>query len=426
MFHDPDGKRGPLPSPDERRADLAAARKALDTMYAHRAAKLARYSLDEDALFADAERDLLAATSWARYDAVIYALVGKFHDDHLTYHPPHTAAPSRGYDSYRLGLTTVLAGDALLVQTSDLPGVAAGDAVVAIDGRGTADVLAGEVRSRVWSRAESARYAFAHTWTSVLYAKGDPPRDRSIAVEPRDGSGRREVAIHPRLAEKQHHERAAMRKDGDVAIVEIHSLSGGKDQAAKIDQVLHEAASAHAIVLDLRGDHGGIDHVGFRIVADLAEGKASLGSYRVLAAPETLALRPMWKHLVAGADGYTEPQPLTVDAQAAGAGFHGKVAVLIDAGCASTCEVVAAALRADVAAVLVGETTAGSSGAPVETALPASKGKLSIPTWDLIAADGHAIESDGVVPDLSVPFTPDALARGEDPQLTAALAQVRP
>src|SRR5206468_12474898 len=143
---------------------------------------------------------------------------------------------------------------------------------------------------------------------------------------------------------------------------------------------LATARASKGIVLDLRGDRGGIDIVGYRVVADLVEGTAQLGTYRVLAAEETLARRPKWKDFVAGPDGWTAPMPLTVAGLPAGQGFHGKIAVVVDAGCASTCEIVAAALRADLHAVIVGEVTAGGSGAPVEVTLPASRGNLSIPT----------------------------------------------
>ena len=93
---DPDGKRGPLPSAAARTSELMEIRRLLDKMYSHREDKLRRHGLDEDALFAQAETELIAATSWARFDAALYHLVGRFHDDHLSYHPPPTAAPERG------------------------------------------------------------------------------------------------------------------------------------------------------------------------------------------------------------------------------------------------------------------------------------------------------------------------------------------
>ena len=395
-------------------------RRNLDAMYAHRLEKEQRYSLDEDALFGRAEDRVLAATTWAAYDAAIYDTLAAFHDGHLTYHPPQTAAPARGYTSFRLGLTTVLAKDHLLVATSELAGVAPGDEVIAIDGKPTAEVLRGTVLGRAWSRPEAATTAFAKTWTSVLYPKGDPPRARSIQVRDRSGA-EHDVAITPREATGKH-EVVGVRDDGGIAVVTIKSLEGGKARAQAIDETLAKARAVKAIVLDLRGDRGGIDVVGYRIVAGLAAGKALLAHVRVLAAPETIARRPSWKHLVPGPDGWAS-EDLTVDAQPQR--YAGKLAVVIDAGCVSTCEVVAAALRADAGALLVGETTGGSSGAPVAVTLPTSHASIAIPTWELTSAEGKPVEGDGVVPDVEVVPTPDALAAGTDLPLQTALDRLR-
>ena len=425
-YHDPDHLRGPLPGEAARRAELRVVRADLDAMYAHRADKLARDHLDEDALFARAEQALVAASSWAAYDDALYDLCAAFHDDHLTYHPPPTAAPRRGYRGYRFGFTTVLASGRLLVATVEpalARSIAPGDEVIAIDGRPIADVLAAAIAHRVWSRPESAQAGFARTWTSVLEPIGQAPRVHQVAFRRRTG-GDVTLAIAPHPASGPAHPLTETRRIGGVPVVALRTLGGGSARARAIDDALAAVRDAPALVLDLRGDRGGVDLVGDRVVADLAEGRASLGSYRVKVAPATLALRPRWKDLVAEADGFSPPQPLAVDAQPPGKGFHGRLAVVVDAGCASTCEIVTAALRADLHALVVGETTAGASGAPVAVRLPASLGELEIPTWNLTAADGHAIEGDGIVPDVPVAPTPDALAAGVDLPLQTAVDRV--
>src|SRR6185312_5661760 len=141
------------------------------------------------------------------------------------------------------------------------------------------------------------------------------------------------IAITPRPAPKRP-ERVTAAIDGDLAFVTIRSLDPAKGRVAAIDAAFATARAARGIVLDLRGDRGGVDTVGYRVVADLGEGTLALGTYRVLVAPETL----------------------TIDGLPAGQGFHGPIAVMIDASCASTCETVVAALRADLHAVLVGTT----------------------------------------------------------------------
>ena len=393
-------------------------------MYAHRAAKLARYGIDENALFADTSRALHAATSWAQYDAAIYNALARFHDGHLSYKPPPTAAPRRGYTAFSLGFTTVRAGMHLLIAHVDTAGdIAPGDEVVAIDGTPVADVLADAGRSRAVSRPESAMTTFARTWTTVLYPKGAPARQRTIRVTQRAG-GTIDVAITPAEEPRAHHDVVTVSGDAAVAVVAIHSLEGGTKTAALVDDAFAKARASKAIVIDLRGNRGGVDVVGHRLVADLAEGTAALGSYRVLVAPETLELRPMWKALVATADGFSPPQPITV--QALDHGFKGKLAVIVDAACASTCEVMTAALRADLHAIVIGETTGGSSGAPVTIRLPVSRASVNIPTWNLISAEGQPIEDVGVVPDIALDPTPEALAKGQDLLLDTAIRTIHP
>jgi C-terminal processing protease CtpA/Prc len=401
-------------------------------VYAHRIDKELRAGIDEDAWFGELSRRLLAADSWARYDAAIYDALARFHDSHLSYHPPATAAPAHGYASFHLGLTTVLARDHLLVASVEpdgdvgKAGVTPGDEVVAVDDKPVADLLAQAVHGRAWSRPESATTGWADTWTVVLEPLGQAARPRDLTVAPRGHASEPiHVTVHPREVAKTKRDPVTVTRDGDIAIVSIRSLMGGHARAQQLDDAFTEARTARAIVLDLRGDRGGIDIVGERVVADLAAGMASLGSYRVLVAPETLALRPRWKGLVAQADGFSDAQALTVPALPAGQAFRGPVAVVVDAGCVSTCEIESAALRADVGAVIVGEITGGSSGAPVEIELPASHAKVAVPTWNLIAADGKPIESEGVVPDVEVMATPDGLAAGRDEPLAAAIDRMK-
>jgi C-terminal processing protease CtpA/Prc len=278
------------------------------------------------------------------------------------------------------------------------------------------------IDGRASSRPESSLASYAKTWTAVLVPKTEKPRVRAIRVK-RYAGGELAVAITPKVAEKVKREVVEVGGDADVAVVTIRSLEGNQERAAKIDDAFVKARAAKAIVIDLRGNRGGIDKVGFRVLADLAEGNAVLGRYRVLVAEQTLARRPMWKELTADADGFSPPQELAV--KALDHRYRGRVAVIVDAGCVSTCEVVTAALRANVGAKIVGDVTGGSSGAPVTVSLPTTRATVSIPTWNLVSVDGTVIEDDGVQPDLAVAATPDALAAGTDLPLQQAIDLVR-
>jgi C-terminal processing protease CtpA/Prc len=427
--HDPDHLRGTLPDADQRRAVLSKVRTDLDSVYAHRLDKERRYQIDESAAFADAERALLAATTWAAYDEAIYRLLARFHDGHLTYHPPITARPSAGWTGYSLGLDTVLAGDRLLVarvepaSTLASAGVAPGDEVVRIDGTPVADLLAREVSRRAWSRRESATTAWARTWTRVLYAKGEAPRTHQIAVAHRGDGAVVDVAVTPVEVPHEHHDAIEATTSGDLVTLQVRSLEAGRGTATEYDNALASARSAGRLVIDLRGVRGGVDRIGYRLVGGLAEGTPVMGTARILLSDATRAARAAWRDLPADADGFSRPYTVKTDGQPAGHGFHGKLAVVVDAACGSTCEVVAAALRSNLHAVIVGETTAGNTGAPIELDLP-NGGNIAIPTWKLSSADGHEIEDDGVIPDVVVVPSADALAAGHDAPFDAAVQRI--
>jgi len=100
--------------------------------------------------------------------------------------------------------------------------------------------------------------------------------------------------------------------------------------------------------------------------------------------------------------------------------FAGPVAVLVDELTASASECFAGGLQSLGRARIFGRTTAGQ-------ALPAST--LRLPNGDLlmhvvgdfVTATGQRLEGDGVIPDVPVALTVEALLAGRDPDLEAAL-----
>lgn len=149
------------------------------------------------------------------------------------------------------------------------------------------------------------------------------------------------------------------------------------------------------LVIDLRGNPGGIT-----IMASGISGWLSSRTY-VLAT----------MHMRQGHMGFT----VTPQARA----FLGSVAILIDAGSASTSEIMAAGLQEAGRARVFGETSAGA-------ALPSNF--KALPTGDLFQhaiADlqtpcGKLIEGQGVTPDETVRRTRADLLAGRDPMLEAA------
>jgi len=150
-----------------------------------------------------------------------------------------------------------------------------------------------------------------------------------------------------------------------------------------------------ALVIDLRGNPGGISIMASGISGWLSDHVFSMGTM----------------HMRQGHIGYTvSPQT---------SAFLGPVAVLIDSGSASTSEIMAAGLQESGRARIFGEASPGA-------ALPSQM--KTLPTGDLLqyaVADvqtpkGVLIEGRGVTPDQAVKPSLADLAAGRDPVLDAA------
>lgn len=153
-----------------------------------------------------------------------------------------------------------------------------------------------------------------------------------------------------------------------------------------------ERDGLEGIVIDLRGNAGGIARVA-------AEVYAMLDGDGVFAWLETRRGRE--------AEG-----PASPSLRYGG----GPLLVLVDAASASAAELLAARLQESGRAMLIGETTAGAVVASRGIDLP-DGGELSIGMQEIRTGGGQLLEGKGVTPDLPAPWTPEAVREGRDPAL---------
>lgn len=90
--------------------------------------------------------------------------------------------------------------------------------------------------------------------------------------------------------------------------------------------------------------------------------------------------------------------------------------VLVDAASHSAAELLAARLQETGRAILIGETTTGAVVLSRDINLP-DGGKLSIGTQEILTGDGQVLEGKGVSPYFAAPWTPAAIREGRDPAL---------
>ncbi len=156
-------------------------------------------------------------------------------------------------------------------------------------------------------------------------------------------------------------------------------------------------ANAKGLVLDFRGNPGGIGlmSTGFANLLIADEGK-KLG---------TMISRDSKLKFV------LNPQP---------GAFVGKVAVLVDELCASTCEIIAGGLADIKRARIFGQVTAGVALPSQIVSLP-SGDLLQYATANYISESGATLEGKGVTPDEIIELDRKKLLRGTDSQISAAI-----
>jgi carboxyl-terminal processing protease len=163
---------------------------------------------------------------------------------------------------------------------------------------------------------------------------------------------------------------------------------------------LRSMSDAPGIIIDLRGNPGGFDGVGQALAGLLVDKQTSLGTSRMRKGYENYTV-------------YPQKNP-----------YMGPVVILIDSMSGSASESFAGGMQAIGRAVVVGERSGGADlGAAIDT-LPT--GALLLYAYeDFVTPNGISLEGRGVIPDIEVKLTRQALLNNSDPQLEAAVNYIR-
>jgi carboxyl-terminal processing protease len=288
----------------------------------------------------------------------IPALIASLHDPYTSYLTPAEYRAARraytgGYGG--IGVLVLPAPGGLLVRRTvngpaRIAGIKPGDTILAIDGAPTAKLSFKEAIGRILGRAGSRVSLRVRRDVRILDFK---LVRRPFSVPP----------VHSRFAA------------GRIGVIRLSAFSRGaaRDTRAAVDRLTQNGA--RALVLDLRGDPGGLLRE--------AVGVASL----FLADGETIAS-------LAGAH-----RPLQI-VYARGKGQTTMpLAVLVDSGSASASEVVAGALKDHGRAMIVGQPTFGKSLVQEVDLLPSGAAlKLTIARY--LTPAGVDITRTGVQPDV--------------------------
>jgi C-terminal processing protease CtpA/Prc len=186
---------------------------------------------------------------------------------------------------------------------------------------------------------------------------------------------------------------------GDVMIWKMPEFDMTDDA---VDNMFGFARKHKSLILDLRGNAGGLVKTLERVVGNIFD------------------------HDVKIADriGRKELKPELAKSRGDKA-FSGKIVVIVDSQCASAAELFARVIQLEQRGTVIGDRTSGSVmesryyGASQGTDTKIFYG-FSITDADLIMKDGKSLEHSGVVPDEVVLLTAKDISEGRDPVLARA------
>jgi carboxyl-terminal processing protease len=182
-----------------------------------------------------------------------------------------------------------------------------------------------------------------------------------------------------------------------IAYLKVFEFSRGAGSGARrAIEALAATGPIHSIVLDLRGNPGGLITEAADLSSLFLPPRATVARVLERGKPPTV--------LMAAGDPIYPRKPLVV---------------LVNGGSASGSEIVAGALRDHQRAPIVGEKTAGALAGSVIARLP--EGGMSVTVERILLPKSAQVEGVGISPNVAVELTGAAMERGEDPQLEAGL-----
>ncbi len=364
-----------------------------------------------DAARAQLRPKMVAATTVQEASEILEELLARLGQSHFQILGGSAqSSEDGGGGNGSLGMEVRLIDDAVVVWRVDekgpaaAQGIATGMIIDVVNDKAWKDVLAKQ-RS---SSGSSSHGSYQEQLAPSLYIRG--PVGEPAMLSLRDGKGQKRevtmawVAPPGTLASYGLLTNIPVEYDsheiGDVGYVRLSVFFDPVmvSQRFKADVALF--AKKRGLVFDLRGNPGGIGGMAMGLGGQLVSEKGGkLG---------TMISRDSRMNFV------LNPQP---------GAYTGKLAILVDGQCASTCEILAAGLADIGRAHVFGTRTAGAALPSQIEELPNGM-LLQYATANYISSSGRALEKEGLTPETIVPLTRKSLLAGSDSQLAAALSWI--
>ena len=230
---------------------------------------------------------------------------------------------------------------------------------------------------------------------SVLAIAGKPGTDVILGVRTADGTEKTVKVTRGDVTVPLVEGRIAQGKGCKVAVVSLDRFDVGAGDAVRDEVTKLLGQGATAVVLDLRGDPGGLVDEAVNVAGDFLKSGSTVVSIKGRTTPEEVRK--------------TDGDPIPADVP---------VTVLVDRNSASASEIVTGALKDNGRALVVGEPTFGKSEVQV-TQRTTDGGAVKVTIAGYLTPKGTDIGKKGVQPDVRAVDRPGTSA---DEALDVALA----
>jgi carboxyl-terminal processing protease len=356
-----------------------------------------------------------AARSVEEVRGVIREMIDRLGHSHFELLSDSTALPGAGVLAIDI---RVMASEVVITRvprdgSAAAAGLRAGQVLLAID----------DATAEMWRRARAGRSSRAQDqrqWEAAYRALyGDDESTAAVKVRDPDGRERtirvrRDAGAGDLLAfgnvtlrnARLNTAKLSTRSGQPVGLIGFTMWMGAISEP--FAEAVDTFRGLDGIILDLRGNPGGVMGMIVRFSGHFMSEHTALGTMRTRSTPE-LTFK-------------ANPQLATTDGRRV-APFAGPLAILVDEQTASTSEIFAGAMQSAGRARVFGRRTMGQALPASTKTLPNGDVLLHV-VGDFVTPDGRSLEGRGVVPDEIVPLSIASLASGRDADVDAALSWI--
>ncbi len=351
-----------------------------------------------------------AAKTDAEFNGVLNRMLGELKLSHFIVYTPVAAVENAKFVSGATGIrlkwidnqpiVSCLAADS----TAAMAGIKMGYVISKVNGKTVAELLAPFEKSVAQGNfSESKRIIYREY---ILQNSIDGDTATKVKIEALDAADKSHIYEVARVEQKSELSPAVGNFPPQEIVFEAKILENNigyirfniwvVPQMPKIRKAIRSMKDAGGIIIDLRGNPGGIGGMAPGIAGLLSDQQISLGTMK--------SRDNELKFIV-----YPQTAP-----------YLGKIVIITDGGSGSTSEVFAAGMQENVRAKIVGERSAGQILVSLFDTLPTGA-IFQYAVSDYKSPKNILIEGRGVIPDVVVKTTRQTLLEGRDVQIEEAV-----